>query len=359
MKSPVIALVVLLLSTTFVAFGVPFGLAKSGTNMSGEISRDTTWTAINSPYNITGNVTVNSGVTLTIQPGVQVISKNNFGDGQGGVFEASLTVDGALVAVGDSNNPIIFNDTQVTFSQLSVGWNPQVNSGSIIKSCFFEDADLRLDSSPKIDSTLFSDSKYSAGVTTGGESSIIIEGGSPIISNNYMTNNSMQDMYGWNGNDDIEIANGNNATIIGNVLADGMDGIGVDAPIANFTFNSFSGTTTIENNLIIGNKGAGIGCGAQFPLIIKDNTITQNYIGIAIGAFSTSSIITSNNIYSNAGIFDNIDRSLSLAPAASSPIVEINASSNWWGTTDTTAISQSINDPENGRSLGTVTLSPF
>ena len=278
MKSPVIALVVILLSTTL-AFGVPFGFAKSGTSVRGTIGKDTTWTAANSPYNITGNVTVNSGVTLTIQPGVQVISKNNFDDGQGGVFEASLTVDGTLVAVGDSNIPIIFNDTQVTFSQLSVGWNPQVNSGSMIKSCFFEDADLTLYSSPKIDSNLFSGSTYSGGVTTGGESSIIIEGGSPIISNNYMTNNSMQDVYGWSGNDDIEIANGNNATIIGNVFADGMDGIGVDASIANFTFNSFAGTTAIENNLIISNKGAGIGCGAQFPLIIKDNTITQNYIG--------------------------------------------------------------------------------
>jgi len=44
----------------------------AATNVSGTISTNTTWTAANSPYVMTGNVTVNAGVTLTIEPGVTV-----------------------------------------------------------------------------------------------------------------------------------------------------------------------------------------------------------------------------------------------------------------------------------------------
>src|SRR5437667_5408991 len=53
--------------------------ALADTNVSGSITTNTTWTAANSPYIVNGpsSVSVNSGVTLTIEPGVTV----KFGSG--------------------------------------------------------------------------------------------------------------------------------------------------------------------------------------------------------------------------------------------------------------------------------------
>lgn len=65
-RSAVLAILVLLLGT--------IGLlpARASTPVSGPITSDTTWTAANSPYTLTGDVTVQNGATLTIEPGVEV-----------------------------------------------------------------------------------------------------------------------------------------------------------------------------------------------------------------------------------------------------------------------------------------------
>ncbi len=81
--------------------------ATAQTPVSGSINADTTWTRANSPYQVVGSVRVVAGVTLTVEPGVQVV----FAQFQG------LTVDGVLHAVGTSSAPIVF-----TGSTETVGW---------------------------------------------------------------------------------------------------------------------------------------------------------------------------------------------------------------------------------------------
>ena len=61
----------LLFAVLLVAGAVAPGAALA-TNVSGTISTNTTWTTSGSPYVLTGNVSISSGVTLTINSGVVV-----------------------------------------------------------------------------------------------------------------------------------------------------------------------------------------------------------------------------------------------------------------------------------------------
>lgn len=80
----------------------PVESAHAATNVSGNISANTTWTLANSPYIMTGDVYVLSGVTLTIEPGVLI---------QADASSRTLSVNGSLSAVGTASQPITFTST--------------------------------------------------------------------------------------------------------------------------------------------------------------------------------------------------------------------------------------------------------
>ncbi|MBD3329137.1 hypothetical protein GF357_01430, partial [Candidatus Dojkabacteria bacterium] len=74
-------------------------------DVSGDITANTNWTTTDSPYNLTGNVTIRNGATLTVDAGVVVQSNGYY----------RLTVDnGALVVNGASGNEVTFTSTSGT-----------------------------------------------------------------------------------------------------------------------------------------------------------------------------------------------------------------------------------------------------
>lgn len=97
-------------------------LANAQTNVSGAYFSNTNWSKAGSPYNVTGDVQVPAGVTLSIEPGVQI---NFNGDYQ-------ILVKGYLMANGTKSLPItlssgsstgkamiLFRSTNLSISQLS------------------------------------------------------------------------------------------------------------------------------------------------------------------------------------------------------------------------------------------------
>ena len=87
----------------------------AATFVYGGINVNTTWTAAMSPYYLTGTLTVNNGVTLSIQPGVTV----NLGS-------YSLIINGALSAQGTSNNKIVFLSNGYNSTQTGYFYNSQI-----------------------------------------------------------------------------------------------------------------------------------------------------------------------------------------------------------------------------------------
>lgn len=89
---------------------------------SGYITQNTEWTKANSPYEIAHDLTINPGITLTIQPGVEVRFRTN----------TRLIVNGTLVAVGTAGEKILFtgvNKTPGAWKDITVQ-NVGQNTGS-------------------------------------------------------------------------------------------------------------------------------------------------------------------------------------------------------------------------------------
>ena len=82
------------------------------TTVSGGIYQNTTWSASGSPYLMTGSMVVFPGVTLTIEPGVEVRVTPDYSFNTGNL--RYLEVRGTLVAVGTDAAPITFKTTDAS-----------------------------------------------------------------------------------------------------------------------------------------------------------------------------------------------------------------------------------------------------
>ena len=195
---------------------------------------------------------------------------------------------------------------------------------------------------------------------TGG---IFIQSGSPIIVNNtisappspgapttgislysknisnpaIVSNNTISDCY-------FGISGITNAIVSNNVITDCEYGMDIKA----------AGNASVSNNIISGCRTVGIHFESGY-LVIENNTITDNFNGISIRnpwadyySFGDIPAIKHNNIYANTNY--NID---------SGATNDIDATSNWWGTTDPQIINQTIHDIKNDYHIGKIDFVPF
>ena len=164
-------------STHFFIFFVSFILTtnlmasiceQGGTEIFGPIYEDTIWTKANSPYCCTQDIIILNGITLTIEPGVNVLNKY-----------ISFLVDGQLIAKGTKAERIVFtsyNENEedsiqsvwkgIKFTEKSTAAifdsNNKYQSGSILEYVTIEyvrnyadDSSIKIDKLPYLNNVLF------------------------------------------------------------------------------------------------------------------------------------------------------------------------------------------------------------
>ena len=288
--------------------GVSFCSAQGSTLVSGVIGSNTTWTKANSPYTLTGNVFVNVGISLTIQPGAAV----NFGT-------YNLYVNGTLVAKGTIDDKIKLNLSggSISFNPNSQNWTEQTGSGCLIENAV-------INSTSGIAVAITSCSPKIANSTIVGE--VYTIQGSPTIS----FNNFVGGAFG------VRVSGGS-PYISDNIIAKYSEGIYV-GPAQGLI--PVLGTSIIVRNVIANNTSSGIYLALESHALIQNNTITGSYTGVDGSPFWSTVIY--NNILNNT---------LNIAGIGGPSGGVVNASYNWWGTTNQIQIVQKI--------LGAVNYTPF
>ncbi len=329
-----VALVFILILTASSLILVRPTLAQTSTPVIGILQSDTTWTKANSPYSLTGPVAVINGVTLTIEAGATVNLNSYY-----------IQVNGTLVARGSETDNIHFNGGYIGFTSLSFGC-------CIIENTIIDTELWGNNASPEVNNNSINRQINFHG-----------EGGAPIVSNNVVKNTNINAegsaVIVYNNVTGGGISSGSDHSQIAyNIISNARIGISGDGQIfGNVIFNCEKGIrarvgSTIERNLIYNNT---YGIYTQYLVTntIRYNTIANNTYG-CYGHVASS--ITYNDI------FNNTKNSFYLTLAELSVGVQaydIDAANNWWGTTDTQAIAQTIHDNKNDFNLGTVTFAPF
>ena len=323
MKKTLFTLILITVIVTQLALvsSVHFGGAQtSGTNVSGVIVTDTTWTSANSPYTLTGALAVNKGTTLTIQPGVTVNINSYY-----------IQVNGTLVAKGTNADHIQFSNAAVYFTSTSKGWDQQTGSGSIIENAIMNSSNQYFiisinNASPAIINDTMT------GVVGGMFIEII--GGAPTISNCNISGNGLG----------IALYTDESSVIYNNAISTTGDGVDLYSSIDN---------SIVEGNLITDcARGIYLNYGQSLTesTLIENNTIAGNNCGIAAEdrVINQAAKMLFNNIENNTDYnFDDFGSS------------NFNVAYNWWGTANQQAISQTISDFKDNFDLGNVSFVPF
>ncbi|MGD6852682.1 MAG: hypothetical protein ACQCN6_11545 [Candidatus Bathyarchaeia archaeon] len=400
--------------------GISF--AQDVQTVAGTITADTMWSKAGGVYSLTGSVTVNTGVTLTLEPGTSV-NLNNY----------ALMVNGILVAHGTSDNQVVLSGGQINFTASSPSWGEQTGFGNIIERSVIDSVIISTENTIKIDKctiphgitidgpVILSNSNISPpefGYTSGlsaplsalltnyetvtikstaatisgnivhGNIYCEVAGASPVIMTNTVSGVIHVGSFDRNITAGSPIISGNTVSlgdrlgifvhgespIISNNTVTGPAGY-VNSGTGILLYILNGGTATVYSNTISGFTN-GITVANNSASIIERNFITCCHQ--AISGVGTQATIKNNTLSGNINAIDicfnfppiidfnnfqnNSETNVVLKNMPWQEVLvsrDIDAPNNWWGTTDTDSIDRLIHDKGDDSALGKVKYTPF
>jgi hypothetical protein len=280
------------------------------TYVEGDITVDTVWTLAESPFIVVQNITVHKGVTLTIEPGVEV----RFG---GGPF--TIIVNGTLMARGTEEKPIKFTSNKENpkvGDWKAIFFNGTSQPPSIMENCIIE---------------------Y-------GVYGLTVKNGNLTVSKSILQFNTMSGIFVVGGNLNVTktvirsnyygvVVLGGNAIIQNNSISLNENGV---ALLGNLSESD----VTITKNRIFSNKiGVLLSMNAGGGISIKDNHLFSNVQGLHVSANVTTTI-THNYIYENevGAYYEQGNHTIRFNDiyknkigVNASPEAKVNATQNYWG----------------------------
>lgn len=365
-----------------------------------------TWTLANSPYTITGDITVPENLSLTIEAGVEVLFAGNF----------RLTALGRVEAIGTEESMITFKaatDSEVV-THKGIRLEYEGAEANLFDYCLFKNGERGVNSinSPvNITNSHFTYNDDGIHVFAIGntnpppiliednliENSVksgisINESSAVTITNNEITGNGTGPQF----RGAIQVSIQSSSAVVeptitnNNIHGNHYQGItcvdmfscgGINAFISENTIdNNYTGVyfynctgrlvnNVITNNFIPGdmNSGAGVMCyGNGATPYIAGNQISGNYGGIFITVGAQPIIGNPDLEHEYSYGLNTIEANIDVNDVTNSVIlnnlssdITIMAKNNFWGTTDLAEIDASITDSNDDPALGTVEYLPL
>ena len=262
---------------------------QDGTTLfGGDVSGN--WTLSGSPYRIEGNITIPTGTTLTIDPGVTVEFKGWY----------KLLVNGQIHASGTDTQSILFTSTPPGPGE--PGWLGldfvNADDGSLLEHCIIENcmataaepndrggALYIVNSNPVVKQSILRNNQV---VRYGG--AIYIDNGNPSIENCDIINNSAGS-YAYAGGGAIYCTNSSQPILNGNTISYNSTGASGGFSAATATGGAIhinQSDATITGNIISFNSA---GASGNVPTYAR---------GGAIYISGSNPVITGNTIYGNS-----------------------------------------------------------
>ncbi|MCA9145054.1 MAG: DUF5050 domain-containing protein [Planctomycetales bacterium] len=299
--------------------------------VSSDINSNTTWTKAAGPYLVTTPVTVAAGTTLTVEPGVEVL----FDAG------ARLDVEGALLAIGTSDDPILFTSSAATPAKSDwYGLDVKNLSGGHAALAFvtveYASTAMRVHCCSAQSPATVTDSVFRFNHTGfGGYASAKVFIDRTVFDNNTyaITRADKEIRNSLFTNNDYGLYQTERISVYGSTFENNGTAL-------------YGGRGTLQYNRIANNT---VGIQPFYEgFTVLNNEITGNEIGFTLATTVTIPAIQQNVISSNT-TFDVTNPSQA----------NRDLSNNHWGTTNTSAIGTGISDGYDGSIAGLVEYEPI